>query len=206
VQDKVAIIGYSGHGFVVADAAITVGIRLAYYCEKSIVDNNPFNLEYLGFEGDTDFIGWKENFQYILGIGDNALRSKIASRILSYKKQLPNIIHPSTSISNYLKIGVGNFISRQVSINAFAHIGNYCILNTGCIIEHECKIGDGVHVAPGAVLAGSVEVGELSFIGANSVIKQGIKIGSNVTIGSGAVILKDVIDNQTIVGNPGRII
>ncbi|MGV8879153.1 MAG: acetyltransferase [Sphingobacteriaceae bacterium] len=206
MSDKVAILGYSGHGFVVIDAAITAGISLSDYCERNKVVENPFQLVYLGFEEDENFVGWEEQYQFILGIGNNHIRNKIAEKVLSHNKVLLNVVHPHCSISAYSKIGMGNFVAKQVSINAFAKIGNFCILNTGCIIEHECNLGNAVHIAPGAVLAGNVEVGEFSFIGANAVIKQGVKIGANVTVGAGTVIINDVLDNQTIVGNPGRLI
>jgi len=206
VFDKIGIIGYSGHGFVVADAALMAGMPLKFYSEKFERERNPFKLEYLGFDGDTDFSGWRENYKFILGIGDNKIRNGIALRVLAYKKDLLNVIHPDALISDHVELGIGNFISKRAAVNPLASIGNFCILNTGCIVEHECKIGNAVHIAPGAVLAGNVEVGDLSFIGANSVIKQGVKVGSNVIIGAGSVILKDVSDNKKIVGNPGRMI
>ncbi|NRF39142.1 acetyltransferase [Pedobacter foliorum] len=204
--DRIGIIGYSGHGFVVADAAHMVGLSLEFYCERFETERNPFKLKYLGFDGDKDFIGWKEDYKFILGVGDNQIRNAIALRVLANKKELLNVVHPDALISSYVEMGIGNFISKRAAVNPLASIGDFCILNTGCIVEHECKIGNAVHIAPGAVLAGNVEVGDFTFIGANSVIKQGVKIGSNVIIGAGSVILKDIADHKKIVGNPGRMI
>jgi sugar O-acyltransferase (sialic acid O-acetyltransferase NeuD family) len=206
VSGKIILLGYSGHGYVVADAAIAAGMPLNYYAERRINALNPFKLEYLGKETDEEFPGWIGENQFLLGIGDNTIRNKVALNILSNQQVLSNVLHPSASISSYFQLGIGNFISRQVSVNALARIGNFCILNTGCIVEHECEIGNSVHIAPGAVLAGQVKVGDLSFIGANVVVKQGITIGSNVVIGAGAVIIKDVPDDTKIVGNPGRVL
>jgi sugar O-acyltransferase (sialic acid O-acetyltransferase NeuD family) len=206
VSGKIILTGYSGHGYVVADAAITAGIPVKYYCQCTLNPKNPFNLEYLGQETDEDFAGWTGDNLFLLGIGDNAIRNKVAVNILSHQQQLANVVHPSASISNYFEMGIGNLISRQVSVNAMAIIGNFCILNTGCIVEHECELGNAVHIAPGAVLAGNVRVGDLSFIGANSVVKQGVTIGSNVIIGAGSVIIKDVPDHTKVVGNPGRLL
>lgn len=206
MSDNIILIGYSGHGYVVAEAALAAGMPLNAYCERHINLLNPFKLNYLGQEDDADFAGWKGNHQFLLGIGDNAIRTKIALNILSHQQTLANVVHPETSISKYFQMGVGNFISRQVAVNTFASIGDYCILNTGCIVEHECKIGNSVHIAPGAVLTGNVKVGDFSFIGANCVVKQGVTIGSNVVIGAGSVIIKDVPDHATVVGNPGRIL
>lgn len=202
----IVLIGYSGHGLVVGETAIKAGMPLKFYTEKKPVENNLFNLEYLGFEGDENFDGWSKPLNYILGIGDNYVRNAVALRIGLQNKFIANVIHPTANLSRHLNIGKGNFIAKNVAVNAMAKLGDYCILNTGCIIEHECKLGNAVHIAPGAVLAGNVSVGDFSFIGANAVIKQGVKIGNNVIIGAGSVIIKDVSDNQTIVGNPGKAI
>lgn len=201
---EVVLVGYSGHGYVVADVAIESSINLKYYTDKKSITKNPFDLSYLGFEGNLDYKFWNKDYDYILGIGDNLIRRKTADIIMSQGKEIPNLIHPSSSISNKAQFGIGNFISRNVSVNSLVRIGDICILNTGCIIEHECVIGNGVHVAPGAVLAGNVEIGDNTFVGANTVIRQGVKIGRNVIIGAGSVILKDIVDNKKIVGNPGK--
>jgi sugar O-acyltransferase (sialic acid O-acetyltransferase NeuD family) len=201
---KVILAGYSGHGFVVGEAALLSGLDLQHYADMREAVLNPFNLEYLGYEGDASFGGWEHDCDFILGIGDNTLRQKIAELILSKSKKLANVVHPSASVSQHITIGAGNFIGRNTAVNPLAVIGNWCILNTGCIIEHECVLHDGVHVAPGAVLAGNVTVGERSFIGANTVIKQGIKIGKDVVIGAGSVIISDIPDGKKVVGNPSR--
>jgi sugar O-acyltransferase (sialic acid O-acetyltransferase NeuD family) len=201
---EVVLVGYSGHGYVVADIAIASHMNLRYYTDKSKIFKNPFDLSYLGFEGNLDYKFWDKDCSYILGIGDNLIRRKTADLLISKEVTLLNVTHPSASISTKVQFGIGNFISRNVSVNALVRIGDICILNTGCIIEHECVIGNGVHIAPGAVLAGNVEIGDNTFVGANTVIKQGVKIGRNVIIGAGSVILKDIGDNKKIVGNPGK--
>ena len=201
---EVVLVGYSGHGYVVADIAIASHMNLRYYTDKSKIFKNPFDLSYLGFEGNLDYKFWDKDCSYILGIGDNLIRRKTADLLISKEVTLLNVTHPSASISAKVQFGIGNFISRNVSVNAQVRIGDICILNTGCIIEHECVIGNAVHIAPGAVLAGNVEIGDNTFVGANTVIKQGVKIGRNVIIGAGSVILKDIGDNKKIVGNPGK--
>jgi len=201
---KIILVGYSGHGYVVAEAALLSNLPLKYYTELNELDNNPYDLEYLGFEGSESFLGWNEEALFILGIGDNDLRLKIAQLISDKNKTLHTVIHPTASIAKDVLIGKGSFVARNVSVNPLVSIGKYCIINTGSIIEHECVIEDGVHIAPGAVLAGNVTVGEGSFIGANAVILQGVTIGKNVIVGAGTVVLKDVSDNKKVVGNPGK--
>jgi sugar O-acyltransferase (sialic acid O-acetyltransferase NeuD family) len=203
-KEKV-LIGYSGHGFVVADSSIKNGLNLLHYTDLTESILNPFKLNYLGFEGNEKFVGWEKDYEFILGIGDNKLRKKIGDLIVSKGKNVINVIDNSSNLSKIINLGIGVFINKNVCVNVLSEIGDYVILNSGCIIEHECKIGKASHIAPGAVLAGNVSIGENTFIGANSVVRQGIKIGNNVIIGAGSVIVKDVEDFEKIIGNPGKI-
>ena len=206
LENKTAIIGYGGHAYVVAESYLSNGNSLNYYTNISQIEKNPFSLAYLGCETDPNFEGWDMNLAFILGIGDNNLRYKIAQLLLSKNQIIESVIDPNSIISERANIGVGVFSSKGVLVNAFSQIGDFTILNTGCIIEHECEISTAVHIAPGAVLAGNVKIGKRSFIGANSVIKQGVEIGDDVIIGAGSVIINNVSSNTKIVGNPGRII
>lgn len=204
MDKKIAILGYSGHAFVVIETAKLLGLAIEFYCESSLKDFNPYNLKLLGDERNAAF-NWNEDVDFLLGIGENKLREKTANLVLSHSKKIINIIHPQSFVSNSVQIGNGVFANANVSVNALSVIGNNCILNTGCIVEHECVIGNNVHIAPGAVLAGNVQIGDRTFIGANSVVKQGVKIGADVIIGAGTVVLNDVPDGVTIYGNPGKI-
>lgn len=203
---KIILIGYSGHAFVVAETALENGFDVIGYSDKDKSDSNPYNLSYLGFEKNDDFIGWKKKVSFVLGIGDNTLRQNIADLIESRGKTLETIVHKTAHISKNAEIGKGSFINKNVVVNALAVVGKNVILNTGCIVEHECVLQDAVHVAPGAVLAGDVSIGERTFVGANAVVKQGISIGKDVIIGAGCVVITNIPDGKKVVGNPGRII
>ncbi len=203
---KIILVGYSGHGLVVADTAFENMLNVIGYTEKSINNNNPYKLEYLGDESSSNFDLWHLDVDFILGIGDNILREKIYNLIIKKGKKVISLMNSTASISSFATIGEGVFINRNVIVNTLANIGNNVILNTGCIIDHECEIQESVHVAPGAVLAGNVRVGAGTFIGANAIVKQGVVIGENVIVGAGTVVLNDIPNDKKIVGNPGRIL
>lgn len=206
LDKKIILIGYSGHAYVVADIAIENQYKIIGYTEKSMVQDNPFNFNYAGYEEEIDFFDNKNEVGFIIGIGDNSIRERIYNLISTKNAEVTTLISNTASISQSARIGSGTFINRNVTINAFAKIGKNVILNTACIIEHESEISDSVHVAPGAVLAGNVFVGQRSFIGANSVIKQGVKIGNDVIVGAGTVVVSDIPDGKKVVGNPNRYI
>jgi sugar O-acyltransferase (sialic acid O-acetyltransferase NeuD family) len=207
-KDKLILIGYSGHAYVIADVALSQNFELIGYIDVEKKINNPYDIEYLG----TDLKLYQNKSEttpyFFVAIGANAIRKKILDELIfNFNSNLvPTLISKFSKLTSQFEIGIGTFIGANAIINPLAQIGKGCIINTGAIIEHECTIGEYSHVAPGVVLAGNVQVGSLSFIGANSVVKQGVKIGNNVIIGAGSVILKDVQDGVTIVGNPGKII
>ena len=43
-------------------------------------------------------------------------------------------------------------------------------------------------------------------VGTGTNIIQGLHIGKNSIVGAGSVVIRDIQDNCTVVGNPGRII
>jgi sugar O-acyltransferase (sialic acid O-acetyltransferase NeuD family) len=206
LDNRVILIGYSGHGFVVADTAIENQLNLIGYADITEVQFDPFHLIFLGSEKEYVFFEKNKDSNFLIGIGDNKIREDIYNLIIVNNRDVLTLKSQSANISKTAKIGNGTFVNKNVSINAFAKIGNNVILNTGCIIEHDCVIGDSSHIAPGAVLAGNVTIGERSFIGANSVIKQGVIIGKDVIVGAGSVVINNIPDIKKVAGNPSRLI
>lgn len=203
-MNKQIIIGYSGHAYVVIDAAEKAGLNIVGYTEKNERTNNPFKLDYMGFENDENFEGWGRGYEFILGFGDIKIRNAVAELIENKQEKMRTVIHPSATVGSHVEIGSGTFIAAGAVINPFTEIGEAVIINTGAIIEHESKIGKSTHIAPGAVLAGNVRIGKRAFIGANAIIREGTVIGDDVVIGAGSVILNDVENSTTVAGNPGR--
>tara|TARA_B100001063_G_scaffold108838_1_gene101527 strand:- start:3019 stop:3621 length:603 start_codon:yes stop_codon:yes gene_type:complete len=197
---KINIIGYSGHSYVCIEIALLNDFIIVGYCDLNNKNENPYELTYLGEEKNIN-----SEQQVFICIADNTIRKKIYERLPNLNFNI-NLIHPKSIISNTVHIGFQTLICAGAIINPKVKIGNGCIINTGSIIEHECIIEDFSHIAPGAVLSGNVLIGKGSFIGANSVIKQGVKIGCNVIVGAGAVIIKDILDNTKVAGNPSKII
>lgn len=184
------------------DNAIINDYEVVGYCEVKAKPVNPFNLTYLGKEGDLKRKGI--SFKAFVGIGNNSFREAVMTKNKSL--HFINLIHPSAKISPSATISKNSnvLINAGVIVNSLAKIGRGVILNTASIIEHECEIGDFVHIAPGAVLAGNVSIGKNSFVGANAVIRQGLNIGKNVVIGAGSVVIRDVPNGELIAGNPAK--
>jgi sugar O-acyltransferase (sialic acid O-acetyltransferase NeuD family) len=205
MESKVILIGYSGHAYVVQSILKSIGKSVFAYCEKTVKENNPMMLDYLGDENAEYTLLALAKSDFFISIGDNHTRRKVYES-LSVKAIFPiNAIHTSAIICPTTTIGKnGVMISAGAIINPLCKIGNAVICNTGCVIEHECNIGDFAHIGPHATLCGNVTIGENSFVGAGSVVRQGITIGKNVVIGAGSVVVKDIPDNSTVMGCPAK--
>ncbi len=204
LKRPVAIVGYSGHAYVIIDILLSAGRLVTAYCDQEEKSLNPYHLEYLGKESEV--INKLKKFDYFACVGHNGIREKIHSQLSSMLGNPINAIHPRAIISSSAKIGDGVMIAANATVNPLVEIGRGVICNTSSSIDHECIIGDFSHIAPGAVLCGNVKVGRKSFIGAGAVIRQGIIIGENVMVGAGAVVIRDIPSNTTVVGNPQRVL
>ena len=95
-------------------------------------------------------------------------------------------------------------IMPNVVVNAKSSVGVGVILNTACVVEHDCAIGSFSHIAPRSVMCGGVSVGEMTHIGAGSVIIEGKKIGDSCLVGAGSVVINDIESFKKVVGNPAK--
>lgn len=101
-------------------------------------------------------------------------------------------IHPGA------KIGCGFFIDHGM----------------GVVIGETTEIGDNVTLYQGVTLGGTGKergkrhptIGKNVIVGAGAKVLGSIKVGDDAKIGAGSVVLKDVEENSTVVGIPGRVV
>jgi len=192
---KLAIIGASGHGKVIADIAL----RLEYD-EIFFFDDNENVKECAGFPvagKSTD--AFNVDYDKVVAIGNSKIREKIQSKIKTV-----TLIHPDAVISRRVKIGEGTVVMAGAVINSDAVIGKGCIINTGASVDHDCVIGDYSHISVGARIAGTVIIGKNTWVGAASVVSNNVNICDDCFIGAGAVVVKDINEEGTYVGVPVR--
>jgi len=103
-----------------------------------------------------------------------------------------------------------------IEIHPGARLGEGIFIDhgMGVVIGETAELGNNVTLYQGVTLGGTgKEKGKRHpTIGNNVVISTGakvlgnIKIGDNVKIGAGSVVLRDVPDNCTVVGVPGKVV
>jgi sugar O-acyltransferase (sialic acid O-acetyltransferase NeuD family) len=205
-MSRLAILGASGHGKVVADIAECCGWDEVVFFDDAFP--TVFHIGVWDVKGNTDALVSRLNeFNgVIVAIGNNLIRLDKTNFLLSIKAPVVSLIHPSAIVSKHSSIELGSVVMANSVINPFSTIGVGCIVNTAATIDHDCELGDAVHVSPGVNLAGAVKVDDLTWIGIGASIKQCLSIGRNVMIGAGSAVVCDVSDNVVSVGIPSKVI
>lgn len=201
---RLAVLGASGHGRVVADAAECAGWQTVVFFDDA---NNP-----AAAGGPWPIAGHsaallEQAAQFdgvLVAIGDNHRRLEKLRWLREHSLPLISVIHPAATVSRHAAIGIGSVVLAGAVVSAGAALGIGCIVNTGASVDHDCVLGDGVHVSPGVHLGGAVRAGTCTWIGIGACVRQGIVIGANVVVGAGAAVVSDLPDGITVAGVPAR--
>jgi sugar O-acyltransferase (sialic acid O-acetyltransferase NeuD family) len=201
-----AIIGASGHGKVVADAARSCSLwqKVVFYDDAWPIKTTNGNFAVVG--NTKSLLDLEDKPDFVVAIGNNNVRFEKQQQLVKAGFTPATVVHAGAVVSSQAVVGLGSVIMAGVVINADSVIGAACIINTNAVVEHDCILGDAVHISPGACLAGGVKVGDASWVGIGASVIQLISIGKNVVVGAGAAVVKHLGDNVTAVGVPAKII
>lgn len=203
----IIIFGAGGHGRVVLD----ILHRASQHKPIGFLDNNRRlhgrRIDGLPVLGGTDELPelHKRGITHaIIAIGDNGIRRSLARTLEEHDFEIACAVHPSAQLASSVTIGRGVVISAGALVCAHCQIGDYAILNTGCIVDHESMIGTATHICPGVRLAGHVTIESGAFVGIGATVIQNIRIGFEAVVGAGSVVVHDVPPMTTVVGVPAH--
>ncbi len=174
--------------------------------------------------GKNTFIGSNTIIEHNVSIGNNCV---IGSGVILKN----SIIGDRVVVQDNCKIGQKGFgfIPNNNKNIKFPHIGKVVIANdveiaTGCTIDrgsvddtsigkntyldnqvhiaHNVKIGSNCMIAGQVGFAGSSRIGDNVSIGGQAGVSGHLNIGNKVKIGGGSGVIKDIEDNQIIMGYP----
>lgn len=209
-NNPVIIFGAGGLGRVALD--IFNSNKVVTYCfldDKEEMHGKEINdIAVLGRPDDEGFLKYiGKKCEAFIASDDNKFKAGVVELLKSKRKVMPiNAIHASSIISDLAFLGYGNMIGAGVVINANARIPNHCILSSNVTVDFDVDLEDYVQVGAGSIINSGVKIGENAFVGSGVTIVSGVKIGKNARIGAGSVVIADVKDNETVFGNPAKVI
>lgn len=208
-RPKLLVIGSSGHASVLVDAIELTGVYdVAGYLDDTVergTDRRGYPV--LGRLDDAVSVCLEQQIEnVVVAIGDNWWRRKIYSELVRKcpKLKFPVVKHPSAVIARTSEIGRGTAMLAGSHVGPWSRVGEFCIINTGSSIDHDCRLRDFASIAPGVFTGGLVQIGECSAIGVGASISDRISIGGHAVVGTGAVVVRDIPDLVVAYGNPAR--
>jgi sugar O-acyltransferase (sialic acid O-acetyltransferase NeuD family) len=208
LDQRLLIVGASGHGKVLAECAEACGWQVAFaddrYPDLSSISAGEITWPVVSKVSFTTFKS--EGFTNIaLAVGNNELRQQWLNEAQVNDLHMPVIIHPSASVSPSATIAQATVIFPLSVVNANAVIGQAVIINSAAVIEHDCKVGSFTHISPKSALAGAVSVGQRCWLGIGSSVIQCLNITDDVTVGAGSVVIESISTAGTYIGVPAKL-
>lgn len=207
----VVVIGFGGHGHVVASALTAAGRQVIAATElkpEAICDDIS------GIEVITDEMVLERyaptEINLVLGIGSvwpTGRQSVRRKTIEAYRRKgftFLGVNHPAAWIAPNTILDETTQIHAGAIVQTNSHIGAFTIVNTNASVDHDCTIGDFCHIGPGTTLSGNVNVGGGSHLGTGSSVIQGVSIGECSFVAAGATVVRDIAPSEYVRGTPAK--
>ena len=179
-MQKIAVFGESGHA---QDIASVINANASETQIELVGEvDEAKSVEKLVIDG----------FRFIIGIGDNKIRKKIAERyaaipwttVISSGAHVPS----SAVIENGVFVGFGVYLSYNV------HVKEHSIVHCNSVIGHDTKLEAFSQICPGVCIGGNgVTVGEGALIGTNAtILNKRLTIGAWSKVSLASVVTNDI--------------
>lgn len=208
-MNLIGIFGTSGFAREVGDIALALGYQPLY------IARDQTELDAWSFAGkamlESEVDGYR-GIGFAIGIGENAIRQRIAQRFAS-QLTFTNLIHPSATFGQgqreIVQARQGIIVCAGVRFTNNIQVGDFGVFNLNATIGHDVIVEDFVNIAPGAHVSGNVHIGPRCWIGTGAAINQGqgnakLHIGADTVIGSGSVVVKACEPHSVYVGIPAK--
>jgi UDP-perosamine 4-acetyltransferase len=201
------VIGSGGHARVLIEALQLRGVRILGALDRDPARRGQSVLGVPILGGDEVLAQHAPGqLKLVCGVGSVApgsAREVIHQRWRDRGYEFEGVLHPSAVVARDVRLRDAQVMAAVV-IQPGVELGANVILNTACVIDHDCAIGDHAHISPGATLCGAVRIGRGAHVGAGATVVQGIEIGEGAFVYAGAVVTRAVPARIRVAGVPAR--
>jgi UDP-3-O-[3-hydroxymyristoyl] glucosamine N-acyltransferase len=119
-------------------------------------------------------------------------------RLLDFPHLAGVIIGENTSL------GVNTVVMKGILTSTV--IGEESIIGNLCNIGHGARLGDLCWMSVGCLIGGHTLIETKATFGMGSVVRDNLKIGENAQVGMGSIVVRNIVANASVFGNPARIV
>jgi sugar O-acyltransferase (sialic acid O-acetyltransferase NeuD family) len=187
-MNKLIIVGCGGFGREVANVALSLELWSdIYFVDDAKPANTLINgIKVLGGSNTlTQYTG-----DVFVALGNIQARKAVIEDLKINKEiSFPNVIHPSCGwvYNNLNKLGQGNYIGECVVGTVNISIGNFNLINIGCLISHDTGIGSFCNLMHGVKITSGAELHDFINVGSGASILSAGHIESTSEINANAV-------------------
>ncbi len=141
--------------------------------------------------------------RFSITINDPRARRAVVARMRATgSPHWTTIAHPDVRLHATATHRTGCMFLGGAQLTTNIRFGDFCIVNRGVHVSHDCVIGSYVSLNPCACIAGRVRIDDGCEIGSGCAIRQGVKIGAGAVVGLGATVVKDIRACTVVAGTP----
>lgn len=142
--------------------------------------------------------------EYVIGVGDTALRRQMGSLADGCGRTAANLVHPGARIHNQATVGSGMLVADGARILYGATIGRHAVINLYSVVGHDCHVGDNAFLPNNVTIGARCRIGNDVRFGIGAIVLDEVRVGDRAIIGAGAVVTRDVPPDTCVVGVPAR--
>jgi len=204
-DDRLAIIGASGFAAEVVEAARACGWNIQGLYDD---DSKLHGSRIMGYlcNGRVDEIMNETPVRFVLAIGSNKARYKLAERLFKAGHRPVSIIHPTAIVSQTAKVEDGAYIGAGAFIGPHALLASHAIVNVHASIGHDAQIGAFAQVCRGARVSGSVKIDLGAFLGSNASIAPLLRMGEWSCLSANSFLHRSIPPRVLAIGVPARVV
>ena len=146
----------------------------------------------------------KENDVFICSIGDTTEKKSSIECILGKGGKFTSLIHPSAVIGKNSTIGNGSIILKDAYIGVDCKIGEFVLIQISAVVGHDVHIGNYSRIDCHAICVGGTEIQDEVTVHTSSVINHNVVVETGATVGACSFVIKRVVSNISVYGNPAK--
>lgn len=204
---RLLIVGAGGFGREVlawaTDCEATHGWEIGGF-----LDANPEALA--SYSLDSEVLGHPETYTpqigdvFLCSIGDPKTRMAVTRSLEERGARFATLVHPTAIVGPRCELGEGSILCPGVVLTCDVIVGRHTILNVYATAGHDVVMGDYCTLSGHVDCTGHVTLGTGAMLGTHASAIPGVRVGDYAAIGAGSCAYRNVRDNSTIVGIPGR--